>query len=363
MRVLKYLTGDILSHTLAVSMVLFLVVFSGRFIKYLAEAAVGDLPSEVLLPVMLYKLPSFFELILPLGLFVGLLLSLGRLYADSEMVVLKACGLSPERLVGYVMFPALVITLLVASLSLLLAPAGSARAQTLLDNPRTAEGLQQLVEGRFKKQQDGNFVSYAERIDDAGVMHNVFVVQRKPGNPAAPASVTFAKEGQFLYDDIVDRRYLELREGTRYRGVPGQADYEAVSFERYGELIPEIEGGLRASVKVDAIPSLALWHNDEPAARAALMWRLSLPILVPVIAIIAVALSRTDARRGRYARLGPALLVFLVYFLALTQSRGLIEAGGSVWSVVAVHLGFTGLAIGLLKWESLRMRFRGLHRG
>jgi len=83
MRIFRYLTNDVLSHTAAVAFILFLVVFSGRFIKYLAEAAVGDLTADVLLPVMLFKLPSFFELILPLSLFIGILLSLGRLYAES----------------------------------------------------------------------------------------------------------------------------------------------------------------------------------------------------------------------------------------------------------------------------------------
>ena len=93
MRTLRYLTSDVMTHTLAVSLVLFLVVFSGRFIKYLTEAAIGDLAADILLPVMLYKLPAFFELILPLGFYVGLLLSFGRLYADSEMVVFRASGI------------------------------------------------------------------------------------------------------------------------------------------------------------------------------------------------------------------------------------------------------------------------------
>ena len=94
MRTLRYLTLDVIIHTLAVSLVLFLVVFSGRFIKYLAEAAIGDLSADILLPVMLYKLPAFFELILPLGFYIGLLLSFGRLYADSEMVIFRASGTS-----------------------------------------------------------------------------------------------------------------------------------------------------------------------------------------------------------------------------------------------------------------------------
>jgi len=72
MRILQYLTRDILLHTVAVSFVLFLVVFAGRFIRYLAEAAVGSLTGDVLLPIMLFKLPGFFEMILPLGLFIGI---------------------------------------------------------------------------------------------------------------------------------------------------------------------------------------------------------------------------------------------------------------------------------------------------
>ena len=181
MRILRYLTRDILLHTLAVSFVLFLVVFAGRFIRYLAEAAVGSLTGDVLLPIMLYKLPGFFEMILPLGLFIGILLSLGRLYADSEMVVLRACGVGPGKLARYIMVPALTVMTAVAVLALLVAPEGSARAQILLDNPRSAEGLHMLNEGRFRKQRRGNYVTYAERIDDDGLMHNIFVFERQPG--------------------------------------------------------------------------------------------------------------------------------------------------------------------------------------
>ena len=129
MRLFFYLTKDILSHALAVAFVLFLVVFAGRFIRYLAEAAMGSLTADVLLPVMLFKLPSFFELILPLALFVGILLSLGRLYAESEMVVMKSCGLGPLRLGSYVLASGLMVAVIVAWLTLSLAPEGSARAQ------------------------------------------------------------------------------------------------------------------------------------------------------------------------------------------------------------------------------------------
>ncbi|EED34778.1 queuine tRNA-ribosyltransferase [Luminiphilus syltensis NOR5-1B] len=362
MRTLKYLTGDILAHALAVSVVLFLVVFSGRFIRYLAEAAVGAITSDILLPVMLFKLPSFFELILPLGLFIGILLSLGRLYADSELVVLKACGVGPGKLATYLLLPALAFSLVVGFLSLYLAPEGSARAQAMLDNPRSAEGLQQLSEGRFKKQRSGNFVSYAETISDDGVMHNIFVVEKSEAGTAR-TRVTYADAGEVVVDPENGRRYLELRDGARYEGVPGQADYTVTKFKRYGELIPEREGGIRDNLKTDAISTRLLLSDFSPSAQAALYWRFSLPVLVPVISLIALPLSRTDARRGRYAKLAPALLVFLAYFIGLTQARTAVESGDSGWWFVGVHLIFTLLAVVLTFWEQLSKQLRSSLRG
>jgi lipopolysaccharide export system permease protein len=351
MRLFFYLTKDIISHALAVAFVLFLVVFAGRFIRYLAEAAVGSLTADVLLPVMLFKLPSFFELILPLALFIGILLSLGRLYAESEMVVMRACGMGPLRLSLYVSVTGVAVMVIVAWLTLVLAPEGSARAQRLLDNPRNAEGLQLMASGRFKSQRGGELVTYAEFIDDQGVMHNVFVAERRSDDDSL--RVTRAREAEIVTDPDNQRRYLELRDGTRFEGVPGAVGYEALRFAMYGELIPEDPKGLRATTRIDALPSGALIGSENPRERATLWWRLSLPLLVPVVTLIALALSRTDARRGQYARLGPALGVFLVYFLCLTQARSHIEGGGGVAGFVATHLGFALLALLLLAWDSL----------
>ena len=353
MRILTYLTRDILLHTLAVSFVLFLVVFAGRFIRYLAEAAVGSLTGNVLLPIMFFKLPGFFEMILPLGLFIGILLSLGRLYAESEMVVLRACGVGPGRLSLYVMVPASLVMVLVSILSLYIAPEGSSRAQRLLDNPRSAEGLHMLNEGRFRKQQGGHYVTYAERIDDAGLMHNIFVFERRPGTVPGLYTATFAREGEIIFDGGSGRRYLELRGGSRYRGSPGQLELEEVTFERYGELIPEAENSLRRSGKVESISTMKLWHSDEPKLQGALWWRISLPLMVPALAVIALAVSRTDARRGRYAKIGPAMVVLLIYFLCLTQGRGALEAGQGPMLLLSVHGAFGLLALMLLQWERI----------
>ena len=361
MKILRYLTREILTHMVAVSFVLLVIIFSGRFVKYLAEAAVGDIAADILLPVMFYRLPGFLELIIPLGLFIGILMSYGRLYVESEMVVLSACGVSPQRLAGYTLVSALVVMLLVGLLSLFITPLGAARSEALLDDPNSSQGLQSLASGRFQTRRGSDMVSYARGVDSkTGIMDSVFVVQRDRDQNGRPVMlVTFAKEGEVIVDSESGARYLELREGFRYDGMPGRRDFTVSSFNRFGALLPEPEGGIRTAAPVDARPTRALLDSDAPEDRAALQWRVSLPLMVPIVAIIAMALSKTDHRRGRYIKMLPAFFIYLFYLMLLANARTSVEEGGGLpGGIWAVHLLFLVIALAMLygpaqlqKWQ------------
>lgn len=362
MKILRYLTWDVLTHMVAVSFVLLVVIFSGRFVKYLAEAAVGDLAADILLPVMFYRLPGFLELIIPLGLFIGILMSYGRLYVESEMVVLSACGVSPARLAAYTMVPAVAVAVIVGVLSLVVSPLGAARSEALLHDPSSSQGLQSLAAGRFQSRRGSDVVSYAQSIDpETGVMRSVFLSQGNDRDGEdARMEVTVAEEGEVRMDPETGARYLELRNGYRYQGMPGRLDYQVTRFSRFGELIPEPEGGIRTQAPVDGRPTRELMASDAPEDVAALQWRLSLPLMVPIVALIAQCMSRTDHRRGRYIKMAPAFVVYLTYLLLLANARSAVEEGeaamlGGFW---AVHGLFFVLALALLYGGGLVSRYR-----
>ena len=362
MRATRYLTYDVMTHTGAVSLVLFLVVFSGRFIKYLAEAAIGDLSAGILLPIMLYKLPAFFELILPLGFYIGVLLSFGRLYADSEMVIFRASGTSQWQLLGRIATATIATTLLVAILALVLGPNGAARANALLAEPRSAEGMHVLAEGRFKKQRSGDYVTYVERIDEDGSMSTVFVAERQRSATGTVLSTTLAQSGAIEIDPDSGRRYLQLSNGHRYSVSPGKAELTQARFSGYRSLIPEIEGGLRSQAQVETLPTSALIGSDNSEHMAILGWRISLAFIVPVMVLFAIPLSQTDSRRGRYAKLGPALIVFLLYFVALSQARSMAEEGSSLFVFAGVHSLFAFVGFALMMSDELRRVLRSSRR-
>ena len=149
MIIFRYLCRELLSATFAVCIVLLLVLISGRFVKYLANAVAGNLEPGVIFAVIGYRIPGFLELTLPLAFFLAVLLSFGRLYVENEMSVLKACGVSEAQLLGYTSMVAVVLALAVGWLSLSVSPSGLAKAETIFAAQEEKTELDKITPKKF----------------------------------------------------------------------------------------------------------------------------------------------------------------------------------------------------------------------
>lgn len=360
MIVFRYLSREVLVTLSAVSAVLLVIIMSGRFIKYLAQAAQGVLDPGVLFLIMGFRLPGFLELILPLGLFLGFLLAYGRLYLDSEMTVLAATGMSQQRLMAYSLAPATLVALLVAWLSLGLAPQGVAQVARILNEQDALTEFDTLVPGRFQTMKNGTRVTYTESLSaDRGELGGVFISEKRmsQNNKERGIGVLVAEKGrQVIHED--GSRYLILENGYRYDGNPGKADYRAIKYETYGILLPkpEISGEIGER---EAIPTSELIGSDNPRYQAELQWRISIPLLVFVVTLLAVPLSRVNPRQGRFLKLLPAILLYMAYLSLLIAARGQLDKGkipmalGLWW----VHGMFLLVGLSLLYWEPLRLKW------
>jgi lipopolysaccharide export system permease protein len=341
--VFRYLSREVMLTMSAVSAVLLVIIMSGRFIKYLAQAAQGILDPGVLFLIMGYRLPGFLQLILPLGLFLGILLAYGRLYLESEMTVLAA-----------------LLFVVVAWLSLSLAPLGVAQWMKVVDQQDSMTEFDTLVPGRFQMLRDGSRVTYTERLSDDRVnLGGVFISERHEvaaGKKDPGIAVLVAESGrQEVRPD--GSRYLILENGYRYDGKPGQADYRAIKYDTYGVLLPKPDIAADLSER-ESIPTSQLLSSDDPRSRAELQWRLSLPLLVFIVTLMAVPLSRVNPRQGRFLKLLPAILLYMAYLTILIAARGALEKGrlpaalGLWW----VHAIFLAIGAGLMYWEPLKLR-------
>ena len=124
----------------------------------------------------------------------------------------------------------------------------------------------------------------------------------------ASAQKSFAGGAQEI--DSAGDRYLILNNGTRYLGQPGELNYQSIQFKSYGMKIEEV-GGEEISIDHESMSSRALWEDGSLEARALLQWRISLPLILPVMTLLAVSISRVNPRQGRFAHLFPAMLVYV----------------------------------------------------
>lgn len=364
MIVFRYLSREVLVTLSAVSAVLLVIIMSGRFIKYLAQAAQGVLDPSVLFLIMGYRMPGFLQLILPLGLFLGILLAYGRLYLDSEMTVLSATGMSNRRLLGYSMAPAAIVAVIVAWLSLGLAPQGVAEVAKIFNQQDAMTEFDTLVPGRFQAMKDGSRVTYTEGLsDDRGQLAGVFISEKRmqrqvEGEKPKQSGITVlvAERGrQVIQAD--GSRYLILENGYRYDGNPGQADYRATQYETHGVLLPKPSVSAEIGER-EAIPTRELIGSDEPRYQAELQWRLSIPLLVFIVTLLAVPLARVNPRQGRFLKLLPAILLYMAYLALLIGARGQLDKGkipmelGLWW----VHALFLLIGAALFLWQPMKLK-------
>ncbi|EDN66819.1 conserved hypothetical protein, membrane [Beggiatoa sp. PS] len=150
----RYLFREILQTLLALLVLLILIYISHRFMRYLVQASVGDLPANFIFQLLALRLLSDLMLLLPLGFFLALLLALGRLYKDNEITAMAACGI-PVPIISIIGF-GVMFAVIVGIFSLLLAPwADNQRGQLQIQLNTMAE-VGGIAAGRFKEFNHGN---------------------------------------------------------------------------------------------------------------------------------------------------------------------------------------------------------------
>ncbi len=366
MIVRRYISKQVLVSTLAVATVLTVILMSGRVIRYFGMAADGRMDVSLLTAVLLYRLPQFLELIVPLGMFIGILLTFGRLYLDNEMSVLSASGVSRAQIVSYLAAPVLFIAVLVGVTSLLITPAGNYASEQLFAQQANRNTFDLVKPGKF--QRVGERMLYAESLSkDKTTLEGVLLYEQKPDpKGGAPRQVLVqAREGRRYTEPSNHLQYLELSQGARYELAAGDRQYSEARFARYRVRLPDTELAkeVTKTKAFDTAEIRALKASDAKAL-GEWLWRLSMPMVVPVVALLAFALSRVNPRQGRYLKLLPAILLYMSYIVLIAAAKNSIEKGrlgeASVW---AVHILYALLAVLLFGWEQLRLRWQSYRAG
>lgn len=335
----RYLIKEVLASLLAVTAVLLLIFLSNQLVRYLSYAASGKIAANVVLQLLGFEIPYLLALLLPLGLYLGIMLGYGRLYADSEMPVLNASGLGVRRLISITSVLALVITAIMVVLTMWVNPMIAAQKSQGLTQDNL---LDTLRPGRFQVINGGTRVVYVEQISrDHKEADNLFIAeeQKKPETDTSGSWLVVSAEHGFQFTDPETKdNFIASTNGYRYEGTPGQNAFKIIQFKKYAVAIP-VAAAKNSRAEQETIPTNELWNAHTSAAAAELQWRFALPISVLILSLLAIPLSHVRPRAGRYSHLLPAILIYIVYVNLLFITRNWIEQGMafSALSMWAVH--------------------------
>ncbi len=303
-----YVIKEVLRTFVGVFVVLFLIILSTQLLKALSAVAHGKIALDFLLSLIALKNIESLTLIIPLTLFLSILLALSRLYKDSEMIALSACGIGPSALLRSILWVVCSFIFIEIALAMVLGPWASYKMQYAQESFKSDVALELITAGQFNIANDGQRVLYAEQMPKPTQLENVFLHVENKETESVMASddamiETNAKEGT---------RYIVFKKGNRYDGTPGVLNYRFIQFERYGVLM-EGKQLLDFTPVRKSMTSVALWGSEELAYQAELQWRISQILMMLILAIIAVPLSKTAPRHGRYGKMALAILLYIVY--------------------------------------------------
>jgi len=324
--------------------------------RYLEDSVQGQLPGSTVILLTLLRIAIALEVLLPTTLYLSVMVAFGRLYRDSEMTGLFACGIRLARVLRPVVLVALTAGLLVASFSLYIRPWAwnqffglKARAEANFDMTR-------MKGGNFYEIDDGKTVIFADTVDTrANQAQGVFMQIKRPGK----LQIIYAQEASQYPQDATPEPVLVLQNGRLYEfSETGKAD-SILQFETLAMPLVSKEG-MPLEQKVKAISSGQLRHSGNPEEIAELQWRITAPFSTILLALLGVPLSRSSPRQGKYAKVPLGILVFAGYYNLSAITKKWVGQGviGSIPGIWWTQVLLAGLLLVLLWQPPLPFRRR-----
>lgn len=328
MIIFRYLAKEVFVTLIALTAILMLIFLSNQFVQYLNRAAAGNIPGVIIMKLMMLELPVLLALLLPLGFYVALLLAYGRLYAENEMTVLRASGYGPDQLLKHSFIMASIVAIGVAIAVMWGGPIISVERAKLLRSTGIQTLIQTIMPGRFHAMSGGNQVFYVQSMSrNHTKAEQVFLAKRSVLENKIQWDVLWADKAFAENDVKTGEDYLVFQNGKEYQGTPGKAEYQIAEFADYKVRLPHPKVLIDSDIRTAKTSSLWPLNNSDRKKAAELQWRLSIPLMVLTLTLVAVPLSRVNSRSGKYAKLLPAIIIYILYANFMFVARDAITSG------------------------------------
>ena len=344
---LKSLNFEVLLSTIGVFLIFFFLVVSSRFVGYFEQASEGLIDPSLVFKVVFLRFPDFITLLLPLSFFLGVIITVSRLYSDREIFGYLAGGLSENDLVKYLFPQAMLFFLITLSLSIFLAPYTKELSKEILSLDTIQEQFESVRPKKLFSFNENDGFIHVENKENNILDEVIIFIQNDEYS-----SLIIAEN--LIHEDLSSKTNLDFKDGVLYQDIFNQ-NSSFVSY--FGELSLPINNSKNT---ISGLSLSKLFDFSIKSSKSQTQWNLSIPLTIFVLLIYAVNFSKVEPRQGRFSVLVPSIFIYILYLSLLILARdsfdeGSIASQNYIWYV---HLIFLLFAIFLLFRKNFNISIR-----
>jgi LPS export ABC transporter permease LptF/LPS export ABC transporter permease LptG len=361
MRILdRYIVREIFRHALLGLIVFTFVFFVPQLVRLMELVVRHSGSGGQLAKLFLCLFPGVLAFTVPMAILVGVLLGLGRMSADSEIIALTALGIGRARILLPVAVLALTGVLVTASMTLWIGPL-ALRSFRSIEADLIANQVSFQVQPRVFDERFPKTVLYVNDVSASGTQwHGVFLAEAGDQNSS---QLTLAENAIVIAEPQLGKLELHLQGGATHEFARQDPDHYSVTQFGQSDLPIEVTGLVPTKERAlsnQERPVAELWRDNGPTwreARVELNRRIAFPFACVFFALVAVPLGSQPRRGGRAAGTLLAVLLIASYYLMFVFGTGLARQGSlpvpvGIW-IANLALGVLGLVL-LPRMEQLR---------
>ena len=333
----------------ATLMVILTIFMTNLVIRTLGLAANGAVAAQDVVFIFTLLALQTLPTILSLSLFIGVILTLGRMYRESEMAIWFSSGIGLKRFIGPVLATSWPVIVLIGILMLFVWPWSYSQYNDLRQRFEQRADVLRASPGQFQSSGDGHRVFFVEKAASAvgGGGRNVFIMN----DLGTRESVAVSQSGKI--ENVGDERFLVLDSGHMEQNDKATGEHTHVEFKNY-----RVHAGTGASSSNTppsprAVDTSELVLAGGAANMGELTWRLGLILGGANLLIMGIGLSAANPRRASNWGLLFAALAFIIYNNLLTLTQAWVGSGRV--NIVVALVGIHGLAflfgLALIWWR------------
>jgi lipopolysaccharide export system permease protein len=326
----RYITVEVLAPFVVISIILAGLFSSFNMARYLAEAVTESLGMTLIVKLIILKTIIAMEVLFPIAFYAAIIVAVGRLHRDQEIIVLKSAGISENIIVQKIFMVALPLGILVGLLSVFVRPWAYETIYLIDKGVSTDIDIDRYQAGRFYGNNESGQIIYINNKRAGGSrLEGVFRYLSGEEN----SEIIIAREGHQEQAGEYQPPQLHLTDGYIYRLGHSNSEDSIVRFSRF-VYMPSPESAQEYQRK--AASTYDLGKSNEPRDIAEYQWRLSRMLATILLALLAIPLSRSSPRQGKSEKIIAAAVIFAIYYnlngLAQTWvEQGVIARFPGVW--------------------------------